>query len=131
MADILEIIDKVVAISKGIYGLVKNINGAPVELRALDREVSRIIPILEHLFDTLGNRAKEENRNRDTKALQSLCDEARELVDRANGFVKTNVNGTYKLSKKEWPRWLMKKSDREELVKRFHDLYNSASAYLS
>lgn len=131
MADPIEIIQTVISVSQQIYGIVKSIKGAPDELKTIDRAVSRILPILKHLVETLGNRVREEDRDPDAAALRSLCDEARELVEVAKGFLGSRNDGTFKLRKKEWPRWLMKKSDREDLAKRFHDLHGAISSYLS
>lgn len=131
MADALKIVQTVISVSKHIHSVVKSIQGATDEIRTLDREVSRVLPILEHLLETLGDRAQEESRERDARALQSLCDEARELVDRATDILKKNSAGAFRLHKKDWPRWLMKKTDREELAKRLYALYISTSAYLS
>lgn len=131
MVDPIDIIEKVFTVAKTIYSIVKSIKGAPDELKTIDRAVSRLLPILEHLLTTLGQRVQADDRDRDARALQSLCDEARELVEVANGFLKTSSDGIYVLRKKEWPRWLMKKSDREDLAKRFHDLHSAVSAYLS
>lgn len=131
MADPIEIIQTVISVTQKIYGVVKNIQGAPGEMKAIDRAILRVLPILEHLLATLGQRVQTEDRDRDARALQSLCDECRELVDVANGFLGNSDDGTYQLRKKEWPRWLMKKSDRKDLAKRFHDLHGAISSYLS
>ena len=131
MVDPIEIVDKALWASKIIYSVVKSIKDAPEELKALDREVSRVVPVLEHLFETLGKRAQEDDRVRDANALHGLCDEARELIEKANGLLGTNKDGTYKLQKKDWTKWILKTSNREELTKRFRNLNASIVAYLS
>ena len=131
MVDPIEIVDKALWASKKIYGIVKSIKDAPEELKALDREVSRVVPVLEHLFSTLGKRTQEDDRARDANALCSLCDEARELIERANGLLGTNMDGTFKLQKKDWAKWILKTSNREELTKKLQKLNASIDAYLS
>ena len=131
MADPIEIIDKALWASKKVYGIVKSIKDAPEELKALDREVSRVVPVLEHLFETLGRRAEEEDRIRDVTALHGLCDDARELIGKANGFLGMNRDGTYKLQKKDWAKWIVKTSNREGLTKKFQKLNDSIDMYLS
>lgn len=130
MADPIEIIGTAISVSKTIYGAVKSIKDAPEELKTLDREVSRVLPILGHLVETLGKRSQDDSHDRDTAALQGLCNEARELIDAARGIVGA-VNGRSKLRKKEWPGWLLNKSNREGLVKRLQQLNSSIVAYLS
>ncbi|KAF7793290.1 hypothetical protein EIP86_004401 [Pleurotus ostreatoroseus] len=131
MVDPIEIVDKALWASKKIYGVVKSIKDAPEELKALDREVSRVVPVLEHLFETLGKRAQEDDRIRDANALRGLCDEARELIEKADGLLGTNKDGTYKLRKKDWAKWIVKTSNREELTRKFQKLNASIDAYLS
>ena len=130
MVDPIEIVDKALWASKIIYNVVKSIKDAPVELKALDREVSRVVPVLEHLFETLGKRA-EDDRARDVTALHGLCNDARELIEKANGFLGMNKDGTYKLQKKDWAKWIVKTSNREELGKKFQKLNASIDMYLS
>ena len=101
MVDPIEIVDKALWASKIIYNVVKSIKDAPVELKVLDREVSRVVPVLEHLFETLGRRSEEEDRIRDVTALHGLCDDARELIEKANGLLGMNKDGMYKLQKKD------------------------------
>ncbi|KAF7799362.1 hypothetical protein EIP86_010594 [Pleurotus ostreatoroseus] len=122
MVDPIEIVDEALWASKKIYGVVKSIKGAPEELKALDREVSRTVSVLEHLFETLGQRLQEDGRVRDANALRGLCDEARELIEKANGFLAMDKAGTYKLLKKDWPKWILKKPIREDLTRKFQKL---------
>ena len=128
MSDPIEIVQTVFSVSKRVYDAVKSIKGAPDELKSLDREVSRLLPILGQLVTTLG---KVEDRERDEKALQSLCDDARELIDKANGFLQTGKGPYYKLPKKDWHRWLLQTSDREDLLKAYQRLYLSINIFLS
>lgn len=132
MADPIEIIQTVISVSMQVYGVVKSIKDAPQELRLLDREVTRVLPILEYLFKILGERAGDRDGEREERALQILCDEARELVEKVHGWcMKINENGAYGLRKRDWPRWISKRSDRQELANRFRNLYLTISVYLS
>ena len=129
MADPIEIIQTVISVSKEVCGAIKSIKDAPDELKALDVEVSRMLPILEHLFAISGSGTQEPER--DANALKSLCDEARDLVEWAKGVLTKNEFGSRRLPAKKWAKWLLDRSNRQELVKRFEKMNASVVTYLS
>ena len=129
MADPIEIIQTVISVSKEVCGAIKSIKDAPDELKTLDVEVSRMLPILEHLF--MISVSCTQNQERDAIALKSLCDEARELVEWAKGILEKNEFGSLRLPRKKWAKWLLDKSNRQELVKRLEKMNSSVVTYLS
>ncbi|KAF7796335.1 hypothetical protein EIP86_007512 [Pleurotus ostreatoroseus] len=42
-----------------------------------------------------------------------------------------NKDGSYKLQKKDWSKWILKTSNREELTKKFQKLNTFIDVYLS
>ena len=129
MADPIEIIQTVISVSKEVCGAIKSIKDAPDELRTLNIEVSRVLPILEHLFAISGSCTQDQERDGNT--LKSLCDEARELVEWAKGVLTKNEFGSRRLPAKKWAKWLSERSNRQELVKRFEKMNSSVVTYLS
>ena len=129
MADPIEIIQTVISVSKEVCGAIKSIKDAPDELKALDVEISRVLPVLEHLFAISGSCS--QNQERDGSALKSLCDEARELVEWAKGILEKNEFGNPKLPAKKWAKWLLQRSNRQELLKRLEKMNSSVVTYLS
>ena len=129
MADPIEIIQTAISVSKEVRSAIKSIKDAPDELKTLNAEVDRILPILEHLLAISSFRTQDQER--DASALKSLCDEARDLVDWAKSVLEKNEFGSRRLPAKKWAKWLLKRSNRHELVKRFEKLNMSVVAYLS
>ena len=129
MADPIEIIQSVISVSKEVCSAIKSIKGAPDELKALDDEVSRMLPILEHLF--MISRSCTRNQERDASALRSLYDEARKLDEWAKGSLEKNDLGGRKLPVKKWTKWLLDRTNRQELFTRFEKLNLSVVTYLS
>ena len=70
MADPIEIIQTAISVSKEVCGAIKSIKDAPDELKALDVEVSRMPPILEHLYTISGSCT--QNQERAASALKRL-----------------------------------------------------------
>lgn len=131
MTDPIEIIQTVISVLKLICNAVQCIKGAPDEQKALGNEATRLHLVLEYLVQILGSRVRDEQSERETKALQGLCDEARKLIDLANGILGNRRTNGYNLRKVEWPVWLLKKSNREDLVKRLQKLNASMDIFFS
>ncbi len=131
MADPIEIISTVISISKQIYSAAQYIKGAPDEQKAVENELTRLHVVLEYLVQILGRRVGDEQPERQTNAIQGLCDEARKLIDLANGTLGDGKTRGYKLRKVEWPRWLLKKSNREDLVKQLQKLNAAIDTFFS
>ena len=130
MADPIEVIQTVITVSNQIYGAIKCIKDAPQERKAIETEVSRLHVILEYLMQVLGRRT-QERPGREAEALQALCDEARRLIELASCSIGKGKERGYKLRKVEWPKWLLQRSNRQELVQQLQKLHASIDTYLS
>lgn len=131
MVDPIEIIYTVILISKQIHSAAQCIKGAPDEQRAIENEVNRLHLVLEYLVQILGSRVRDEEPERETKALQGLCDEARKLIVLANGTLGDGKTTGHKLRKVEWPLWLLKKSICKDSVKRLQKVNAAFDTFFS
>lgn len=129
MADPTKIIQTAVTVTQQIYAAVECIKGAPAERKAIESEVTRVHLVLEYLIQMLGSRAQEEKPEKDMTVLQGLCNEARKLIDMANSVQSNDRTKSTKLRKTEWPKWLLQRSNREELVKQLRRLNSAFSTY--
>ena len=133
MADPLSIIQAVFSVSNQLYTIARSMKGAPVELKALECEISRVHPILEHLLDTLTKQDHSGSRTHsDKEMLQGLFNEARDITESANCLLSKittrSSDGTLKVRKLQW---ICEMSSCKTLAIRFHDLYVSISAVYS